>query len=181
VKEEAELLVELDEQKNQEEILWCQKSRVQWLKEGERNTNFFHRAVVHRRYINRITQLEYAQGNPIREHNLIVGELNSYYKELLTETNENKEEAIQKITRHIPMLVTQEQNEALMRPITQEEVDKAVKDMPSGKLPGPDGFTTDFFHDCWDLIKKEVWQWWSNLKSQDRYSQFECYLSHPHL
>jgi hypothetical protein len=45
-----------------------------------------------------------------------------------------------------------------MRPITQDEVDKEVKDMPSGKSPGPDGFTTDFFHHYWDLIKEEVLQ-----------------------
>jgi hypothetical protein len=32
MKEEAELRVELDEWKKQEEIMWCQKSRVQWLK-----------------------------------------------------------------------------------------------------------------------------------------------------
>ena len=67
------------------------------------------------------------------------------------------EEAIQKITRCIPSLVTQEKNEALMRPITQEEVDQAVKTMPPGKAPGPDGFTTDFFHHCWDLVKMNVW------------------------
>jgi ribonuclease HI len=30
--------------------------------------------------------------------------------------------------------------------------------MPAGKAPGPDGFTTDFFHHCWDLIKTEVWE-----------------------
>jgi hypothetical protein len=47
---------------------------------------------------------------------------------------------------------------ALTRPITQEEVDQAVKDMPPGKAPGPDGFTTDFFHHCWDLVKKDVWE-----------------------
>jgi hypothetical protein len=131
MKEEEELRTKLEERKKQEEILWRQKSRVQWLKEGERNTKFFHKAMVHHRYINRITQLEDAQGNPIREHNQIVEELNTYYKELLTETNEDREEAIQKITRHIPSLVTQEKNEALMRPITQEEVDHAVKEMPS--------------------------------------------------
>jgi hypothetical protein len=84
--------------------------------------------------------------------------LNTYYKDLLTETNEDRTTTIQRITGHIPSLVTPEQNEALMRPITQEEVDQAVKAMPPGKAPGPDGFTTDFFHHCWDLIKEEVRQ-----------------------
>jgi hypothetical protein len=45
-----------------------------------------------------------------------------------------------------------------MRPITQEEVDQAVKEMPLGKAPGSDGFTTQFFHYCWSLIREEVWQ-----------------------
>jgi hypothetical protein len=36
-------------------------------------------------------------------------------------------------------------------------VDLVVKEMPPGKAPGLDGFTTDFFHHCWDLIKEEVW------------------------
>jgi len=104
-----------------------------------------------------ITQLEDTKGNPIMEHNLIAGELNTYYKELLTETNENREEAIQKIIKHIPRLFTQEHNEALIGPITQEEVDHTVKEIPSGKSPGPNGFTTDFFHHCWNLIREELW------------------------
>jgi hypothetical protein len=45
-----------------------------------------------------------------------------------------------------------------MRPITQEEVDQAAKSMPPGKAPGPDGFTTDFFQHCWDIVRKEVWE-----------------------
>jgi hypothetical protein len=70
----------------------------------------------------------------------------------MTENRQNREEAIARVTSHIPSLVTPEQNAALTRPITQEEVDQAAKDMPSGKAPGPDGFTTDFFHHCWDII-----------------------------
>jgi hypothetical protein len=30
--------------------------------------------------------------------------------------------------------------------------------MPPGKATGPDGLTTDFFHHCWDLIKKDIWE-----------------------
>jgi len=144
--------------KEQEEILWRQKSRVQWLKEGERNTKFFHKAMTHRRHINRITQLEDNQGNPIRDHDQIAEALNSFYQDLLMETNASREETIQKVTRHIPRLVNSDQNRALLRPITQTEVDFAALNMPPGKAPGPNGFTTDFFHHCWDIVKEDVWR-----------------------
>jgi hypothetical protein len=66
--------------------------------------------------------------------------------------------AICKVTQHIPALITPEQNNALMRPISQEEVDQAIKEMPPGKAPGLDGFTTNFFHHCWSMIREEVWK-----------------------
>jgi exonuclease III len=158
MKEEEKLQMQLEQRRKQEEILWRQKSRVQWLKEGEKNTKFFHRTMIHRRHINRITHLEDEQGNLIREHAHIEEELNRYYQNLLTESKEDRNEAITRVTSHIPSLITPEQNVALIRPITQEEVDQAVKDMPPGKSPGPDGFTTDFFHHCWDIIRKDVWE-----------------------
>jgi len=33
-----------------------------------------------------------------------------------------------------------------MTPIMQEEVDQDIQELPIGKAPGPDGFTTNFFH-----------------------------------
>ena len=65
MKEEEGLQVQLEERKRQEEILWRQKSRVQWLQEGGKSTKIFHRAMVHHTHIKRITQLEDCQGNPI--------------------------------------------------------------------------------------------------------------------
>jgi len=29
--------------------------------------------------------------------------------------------------------------------------------MEKGKAPGLDGFTIDFFKNCWDLVKEEIW------------------------
>jgi len=46
----------------------------------------------------------------------------------------------------------------MMRPITQEEVDQSLKANPLGKAPGPDGFTSNFFHYCWSFIREDVWE-----------------------
>jgi hypothetical protein len=149
---------QLDTRKAQEEILWKQKSCVQWLKEGERNTKFFHRSVMQRRHSNRITHLTSDTGEHLHAHEDIATTLTNYYRDLLTEPSLNRSEAIAKITQHVPSLVTQEQNATLLRPITIEEVDQALQDTPKRKAPGPDGFTSDFFHHCWPIIRKEVWE-----------------------
>jgi len=40
---------EWDDRCRQEEIFWRQKMRVQWIKEGERNTKFFHKSTLSHR------------------------------------------------------------------------------------------------------------------------------------
>ncbi|MQM19096.1 hypothetical protein Taro_052096 [Colocasia esculenta] len=41
-----------------QELFWCQKSRIQWLQEGDRNTAFYHAAVRSRRSRNFIHRLK---------------------------------------------------------------------------------------------------------------------------
>jgi len=40
----------------------------------------------------------------------------------------------------------------LDRPFTVDEIGAAVKELPNGKAPGPDGFTDDFYKHCWDIV-----------------------------
>eukprot|EP00253_Pinus_taeda_P004501 PITA_04501 len=46
----------------QEEIFWIQKSRVQWLIEGERNTRLFHRSTMANNAHNRISSIKDVDG-----------------------------------------------------------------------------------------------------------------------
>lgn len=41
----------------QEELLWRHKSRVEWLKAGDKNTMFFHLSTVIRRRRNKVEEL----------------------------------------------------------------------------------------------------------------------------
>ena len=82
----------------------------------------------------------------------------SYYKKILSEPPIDRSREIDTILKNIPNEVTKNQNEAFMRPITQEEVDQSPRDTPLSKALGLDGFTLDFFHKCWRIILKDVWE-----------------------
>jgi len=41
-------------------------------------------------------------------------------------------------------------------PFTEEEVWSTIKQMPSDKAPGPDGFTGRFYKTCWPIIKEDI-------------------------
>jgi hypothetical protein len=56
-KEEIQMTQEWDARCKQEETMWCQKSRIRWLNEGERNTKFFHRTTIGRRSHNKILKI----------------------------------------------------------------------------------------------------------------------------
>jgi hypothetical protein len=45
-----------------------------------------------------------------------------------------------------------------MTPIMQEKVDQVVQELPIGKALCLDGFTIDFFHSYWPMLREEVWQ-----------------------
>lgn len=82
----------------------------------------------------------------------------NYYSDLLSELEREGPRDTLHITQNIQRLVTPEHNAMLMWPIEREEVEELVMQMETGKAPGPDGFTVDFFQHYWGLVKEEVWE-----------------------
>ena len=58
--EERLVETQLEEREKQEELLWWQKSRIKWLREGEKNTKLFHHSVIQSRFQNKIYSLKNA-------------------------------------------------------------------------------------------------------------------------
>eukprot|EP00253_Pinus_taeda_P034910 PITA_34910 len=140
----------------QEEIFWRQKSRVQWLKEGEQNTRFFHRSTLTNRAHNRISSIKDEEGHLLSFHEGIEVMLVQHFCGIARETISDREHFIKDLTRHIPRLVSREDNLNLNRPVTEEEVSEVLKQMKNGKAPGPDGFNVDFFKACWNIVKQDI-------------------------
>eukprot|EP00253_Pinus_taeda_P026720 PITA_26720 len=113
---------------------------------------------LQRRMHNNIPFLQNQHGARVEEHKEIEQTLLSHFQQVHREPAGDRQREIGKITSNIPKLVTEEQNELLMRPIQPQEVDEAMAQLKEGKAPGPDGFTTTFFHAFWDMIKKDVWE-----------------------
>lgn len=79
-----------------------------------------------------------------------------HHKEILTEPQADRTRAIQEICSAIPSLVTEDQNKALMRVVTLEEIEETMKAMKKGTAPGPDGFTMDFYQAGWHFLGIEI-------------------------
>eukprot|EP00253_Pinus_taeda_P033659 PITA_33659 len=155
---EKTLEKELIEKEKQEEVLWKQKSRIRWLKEGEKNTRFFHNTTIQRRMHNNITHIQNEQGEKLEKHEEIEAELLNHFKKVHKEPSIHRTQAIRNITSNIPKLVIYQHNQMLLKPVYLQELDSTVKQLKARKAPGPDGFTSNFFHHFWELIRQEVLQ-----------------------
>lgn len=154
--EEGRIIGQLEERRKQEEILWRQKSRINWLREGEINTKFFHQAMIQHRQRNRIFSIKNAEGERTVEQGAIEKVLVEYHKEILTKPQKDRGSAIECICKEIPRLITNEQNKALMREVTLEEVEEIVMNMSKNKGPRLDGYTMEFYQARWHFPGKEV-------------------------
>lgn len=63
-----------------QELLWKQKSRVTWLKDGNVNTKYFHRSTILRRRKNKISYVKNNQGVQVEDMHGIINQLVSHFQ-----------------------------------------------------------------------------------------------------
>lgn len=119
-----------------------QRSRISWLKDGDRNTKLFQVRSKERSKCNHISALRSADGVLVTDQKDIEGLANDFYKALFSAQPDLDVEGV---LAHVPARVTEPMNEILDAPFTAQEVERALSMMGANKAPGPDGFTTGFF------------------------------------
>ncbi|XP_021996985.1 uncharacterized protein LOC110894117 [Helianthus annuus] len=135
-----------------EECFLKQKSKVEWLAAGDMNTAFFHSSLKNRIHYSRIDVIRDASGK-LHENAMVQKAFVEHYEKFLgfpgvTSLNPSPELFTKTIERDVAL--------HMVRPVTAEEVRKAMFSMGSDKAPGPDGYTAGFFKGAWPIIGSEV-------------------------
>ena len=71
--------------------------------------------------------------------------MRDYYKQLYANKMDNLEEMDKFLEKHNLLRLNQEEIENINRQITNTEIETVIKNLPTNKSPGPDGFTGEFY------------------------------------
>lgn len=151
--DELEIKFKLCATYREDELYWKQKSRILWLRGGDRNTRYFHAKTKQRRARNRITRLKNSMGEWVHTEEEIEAVAAGYFPELFTSSNPD---TIEESIRFITASVTEDMNRCLLKIPLDEEIREATFAINPEKAPGPDGMTSLFYQWFWSSIGRDV-------------------------
>ena len=121
---------------------------MKWLKEGDNNSNYFHRLINHRRRHNAIQGL-LIDRVWVHEPSSVKNAALNYFKVRFSEENFNRPTLV-----HFPSL-GQREKESLVARFSELEIKSAVWDCGGDKSPGPDGLNFNFIKQFWEILKPD--------------------------
>ncbi|XP_031254340.1 uncharacterized protein LOC116112330 [Pistacia vera] len=142
-KEELQhLKQEIDGLLEEDDIKWKQRAKQQWLKDGDRNTKFFHLCANQHRKSNVIKQISSDDGRFANKPEEVSNLFQLFFQSLFSSS---MPERIEDCIRVVKPVITPKMNSDLVKQISNEEVEKAVFNMNGLGSPGPDGFLAIFY------------------------------------
>ena len=134
-----------------EEISWRQKTRALYVKEGDNNTQFFHKLANSHRNANFIKRIE-VDGVLYEDESDVHSQLVLFYQGQYEETELGRST----MDGLDFACIVEEERLTLEKEFTKEDVIQVLREMEGDKFPDPDGFTMAFFHNCWSVVENDV-------------------------
>lgn len=133
--------------------MWKQKSCELWLKEGDRNTKFFHLSTIIRWRRNHIDAIKSEEGHWVTSPTQIKQTILSSFKNLYAKEFVSFPEHLDNLMTNC---ITEEDNDLLKKIPSREEIKETLFHMHDLKAPSPDGFPALFYKEFWPTVGDAV-------------------------
>ncbi|KAK1370197.1 hypothetical protein POM88_036289 [Heracleum sosnowskyi] len=139
-----------------------QKERVEWLKEGDRNSKFFHQAIQKRRVRNSIKKL-ISNGRLSSDPLEIKHEVKAHLQQVFRKRKEFNIFSVKGLISH---KLSKLEADLLERSAVIEEVELALVQSGSDKDPGPHGLNAGVLKALWRYLKDYMLAFVNNFMSK---------------
>ncbi|KAL9665939.1 hypothetical protein QQ045_000260 [Rhodiola kirilowii] len=132
----------------------CQKARLNWAKEGDLNTKYFHALIKGRRSCNVIRCVQTEEGEFLFDKAAIRDSFVNFF-----EKHFNGSFSSNPVDPHLIRsgpTVSDADCLNLVKDFSYNEVAEVVKQLPLCKAVGPDGFNAEFFKAAWSVCGADV-------------------------
>ncbi|KAK3189470.1 hypothetical protein Dsin_029031 [Dipteronia sinensis] len=138
-----------------EEDFLKQKSRIQWLHAGDRNSSYFFKAINGRQNQNKILSIMGEDGSLIEGDVSVKNEVIRDFQKILgcSVPSLNRTGTLQTIIHNH---ISNDQADLMSRGVTNEEIRDVCFSLHPNKAPGPDGFNAHFFKKTWDIVGGDI-------------------------
>ena len=131
------------------------RSRVKWVEEGERSTQYFLRLENTRQNYNTIKRIRTEDGNIVKTDTEILDCMGKFYSKLYSNQDVSLNDIDSYLNKTTTSDVLSDNDKNLCdKEITSDEVYDAVLLLKKNKSPGLDGLIPEFYQKCWGIIKK---------------------------
>eukprot|EP00253_Pinus_taeda_P021713 PITA_21713 len=138
-----------------EELSWRLKSRALWLKEGDRNSKFFHSFANARWKSISIWNIRDSGGNLLSSQEEIAKEATSFFQNQYKRGHSSLHDMFW-AAESVPTMFDPQAYEDFIKPVSEDELLSAMKAFKKDRSPGSDGWPIEFFIHFYDLFKRDL-------------------------
>ncbi|XP_071687296.1 uncharacterized protein [Rutidosis leptorrhynchoides] len=149
----SNVLKQFNESVLEEQRFLKQKENFEWLRVGDNNSSYFYKTVKGRINRSRVNSIR-NQDDIWMEGEDVARTFVDHYKQFLGQEKQcnNIRNVDQLFTNHL----SREQADHMIRQVSDQEVKNAMFDIGDNKSPGPDGYSSVFFKEAWDIVGEDV-------------------------